>query len=385
MKRHDLSRRRVLYVCQHIDVGGAEELIAAYSRRLPERGFDVGVVCLTRRGRIAAEIERSGAPFWLLAGEPGPRDPRAFIRLIRLMRSLRPDVVHAFLLVAGIYGRLAAVAAGVPLVLATEANVYERKPARHVWMERLLGPLSYRVIASSAAVQSFAARQTWLPEHKMPVLYNAVDFDALDQGADRAESRRALDLEPDRIAIGTVARLTEQKGHRFLLEAFASNSSSDPRLVLLIVGYGPLEAELRQQATALGIADRVSFLGMRRDLPAIFAALDVFVLASLWEGLPLVVLEAMGAGVPVVATGVGGTGEALDDGVSGMLVPPGDAMTLAAVLRRLIADSALRERLAAEARSQARARFGLNAHLDALVRLYREGLSERGASVRPRG
>src|SRR5205823_2921552 len=142
----------VLYVGQHLDVGGAEELVKSYVRRLPARGFRPGVVCLTRVGRIAAEIEASGAPFWLLEGEPGPRNPAALLRLVRLLRELRPDVVHTFLLVAGLYGRLAAVAARVPLVVATEANVYAHKAPRHVWLERLLGRYTYRVIASSRAV-----------------------------------------------------------------------------------------------------------------------------------------------------------------------------------------------------------------------------------------
>src|SRR3954470_16159113 len=149
---------RVLYVCQHIDVGGAEELIGSSVRRLPERGFHTGALCLTRRGRVAKEIEARGAPFGLLPGEPGPRDPLAFLRLVRLLRALRPDVVHTFLVAASLYGRLAAVLAGVPVIVATEANVYARKDTKHVWMERALGRRTWRVIASSRAVQEFASR-----------------------------------------------------------------------------------------------------------------------------------------------------------------------------------------------------------------------------------
>ena len=369
-------RLRVAYICQHIDVGGAEELIAAYVRRLPARGFDVATICLTRPGRIAKEIAAGTSPFWLVTGEPGPRDPGSFLRLLRLLRSLRPDIAHTFLLVASLYGRLAAIAAGVPIVIATEANMYSRKSLRHVWMERILARSTYRVIASSRAVQSFASAQMCIPPERMPVLYNAVDVAPLAQAPVRDVARRELGLQGDAAVIGSVARLTEQKGHRFLLDALPALAEQFPGFRLLVVGDGPLDGALRAQAAALGISDLVRFLGVRRDLPTIFAALDVFVLPSLWEGLPLSLLSAMAFGLPVVATSVGGTVEAVDDGVSGLLVPPRDADTLGGAVGSLLAQPELRARLGRGAQARARARFGLESHLDALSALYRSGLAE---------
>ncbi len=368
-------RTRVVYICQHLDVGGAEELIAAYMRRLPERGFEVGTICLTRAGRIAREIEASGARFWLLPGEPGPRDPLAFLRLVRLLRALRPDVVHTFLLVAGLYGRLAALLAGVPVIVATEANVYARKAPRHIWLERLLGPFTWRVVASSKAVQQFASRQTWVPIEKMPVLYNAIDFEALAGGPSRAEARVRLGLGADELVVGCIGRLTEQKGYPVLLDAFALVAPRFPEARLVVVGDGPDEPRLRQQVAALNLGERVRLLGVRRDLATIFAALDVFALASRWEGLPLAALEAMGCGLPVVTTAVGGSVEAIESGESGLLVPPGDAAAFAAALARLLGDPELRQRLGQEARARSRARFGLEVHLERLARLYCDGLA----------
>src|SRR5262249_20678468 len=158
---------------------------------------------------------------------------------------------------------------------------------RHVWLERLLGRLTYRVITSSRAVQAFASRQTWVPLARMPVLYNAVDFGALEPRPERVEARQRLGLPPDALVVGSVARLTEQKGHRCLLEGFAEVATRCPRARLLLVGDGPLEPSLREQARSLGVAARTDFLGVRRDLGTVLAALDVFALASLWEGLPL--------------------------------------------------------------------------------------------------
>ena len=143
---------KALFLCQNLGVGGAEELILGASSALPAVGVETGVVALTRRGPIADEIEAAGVPVHLVAGEPGPRDPAAFVRLVRLLQREQPDVVHTFLIVAGIYGRLAAFAAGVPLVLAAEQNVYARKPKRHALIERALAARTYRVVACCEVV-----------------------------------------------------------------------------------------------------------------------------------------------------------------------------------------------------------------------------------------
>jgi glycosyltransferase involved in cell wall biosynthesis len=155
-----------------------------------------------------------------------------------------------------------------------------------------------------------------------------------------------------------------------------------PSLKLLLVGDGPLEEVLRRRAAALGLADRVCFLGVRRDLATVLAALDVFAIASLWEGLPLALVWAMGAGLPVVATTAGGIPEAVDEGQTGLLVPPGDATALAGALDRLLDDPRGRAGMGQQAQRQARARFGIEAHLDALVQLYRQGLAARARRAR---
>ncbi len=368
---------KALFICQNLGVGGAEELILGASTALPSTGVETGVVALTRRGQIADEIAAAGVPVQLVAGQPGPRDPAAFVRLVRLLQRERPDIVHTFLIAASIYGRLAAFAAGVPLVLAAEQNVYERKPRRHALFERALAARTYRVVACCEVVGKFYQQQVGVAASKVAVIYNAVRFSAQPRPEDRAPARAALGLPDDALVLGTLGRLTEQKGQRVLLQAVASLAREHPNVVLFLAGVGPLRERLEAEASRLGLSERVRFLGLRRDRETLYAAMDLFVLPSQWEGLSLALVEAMGAGRAVVATNVGGNPEVVEDGVSGLLVPGNDPDALTTALARLASDPSERAALGEAAASQARSRFSIERHVSDLAALYRQGLAER--------
>jgi glycosyltransferase involved in cell wall biosynthesis len=368
---------KALFLCQNLNVGGAEELILGASTALPSVGVETGVVAITRRGPVADELDAAGVPVHLVTGEPGPRDPAAFLRLVRLLQRVRPDVVHTFLIVAGIYGRLAAFAAGVPLVLSAEQNIYTRKARRHAMMERALAARTYRVIACCDVVGRYYQQQVGVPRSKIEVIYNAVRFGRRPQATDGETARFALKLPPEALVLGTLGRLTEQKGQRVLLQAVAKLAGDVPSLVLFLAGTGPLRDELEAETSRLGIADRVRFLGLRRDRATLYAAMDIFVLPSHWEGLSLALVEAMGAGRAVVATRVGGNPEVVRDGRSGLLAPPADVDALAEALGTLAKDHALRASLGDAAFDEARSRFAIEQHVNQLAALYRRGLGER--------
>jgi glycosyltransferase involved in cell wall biosynthesis len=369
---------KALFICQNLGVGGAEEQILGASTMLPSVGVETGVVALTKRGPVAEEIAAAGVPVQLLSGQPGPRDPAAFLRLVRLLRREQPDIVHTFLIVASIYGRMAAYLSGVPLVLAAEQNIYERKPKRHALLERALATRTYRVVACCEIVGQHYRRQVGVPGSKVTVIYNAVRFGRQPTVEDRRPARAALGLPEDALVLGTLGRLTEQKGQRTLVHAVARLAGRYPNVVLFLAGIGPLRKALEAEAERLHIADRVRFLGMRRDRERLYAAMDVFVLPSKWEGLSLALVEAMGAGRPVVATRVGGNPEVVTHGRTGLLVPPSEADTLADALGGLLADADQRTMLGEAAASEARARFSIEEHVRQLTALYRQGLAERG-------
>ena len=373
---------KALLLCQNLNVGGAEEVVLGEATHLGRQGIEAGVVALTGRGPVAEEIAGAGIPVHHVPGNPGPRDPGAFLRVVRLLRRERPEVVHTYLMVAGLYARLAAFAAGVPVVVAAEQNVYAHKPRRHAMLERALAARTFRIVACCRTVGDFYRRQTGVPAEKIEVIYNAVRFSRLPTDADRAPARARLGLPDDALVLGTLGRLTEQKGQRTLLQAVASLVSDHPSLMLFLAGQGPLRSALEVEAGRLGLADRVRFLGVRRDRDTLFAAMDAFVLPSRWEGLSLALVEAMGASRAVVATEVGGNPEIVTDGETGLLVPPDDSVALTAALAELLGDAERRRALGARAADEARRRFAIEAHVGQLAQLYRRGVEERAGSGR---
>lgn len=360
-------RVRVVYMAHAFMVGGAEEMVLNLVRHLPRR-FEPMVCGINQAGPMGDEIAATGTPVAALGLTPGVRRPFDLGGIRRYLRETRPQIVHTFLVTASLYGRLAAILEHVPVVIGTEVNIYRHKRWHHVLAERLLMRGTTRVIASAESVRDFYVKQIHADPAKVDVIYNAVDWSQLDTSVSRDEMRDSLGLARDAKVVGVIARLTEQKGHRFLFDAMER-----PHLAgvhLLVVGDGDLREALRQDVARRGLASRVYFLGARRDLGNLLAAMDVFVLPSLWEGLPLSLVLAMGAAVPVVSTAVAGIPEVVQDGHTGLLVPPADAAALGLALKRLLDDAEMRGRIGRCARTAVLPRFGVEGYVSAVTALY---------------
>ena len=369
-------RARVLYLSHAFMVGGAEEMVLNLVRHLPDR-FEPFVTCINQAGPIGEEIRKTGVPFRVLGLDPGLRRPWHLLGIQRHLRELRPDIVHTFLLTASLYGRLAAMLARVPIIVGTEVNIYEHKRAHHALAERLLMHGTDRVVVSAESVRDFYIRQVHADPARVDVIYNAVDWSQLQTTMPSGALRASVGVPAGVPVAGIIARLTEQKGHRYLLDAVAETPEL-ASLHLLVVGDGGLRDDLRARVDRLGLTTRVHFLGVRRDLGDLLAAVDLFVMPSLWEGLPLSMVLAMGAGLPVVATRVAGIPEVVRDGVTGVLVPPADVPALGSALTRLVSDPALRRTLGAAAAAFVRPRFGVDGYVDAVTGLYDRLLAEAG-------
>jgi glycosyltransferase involved in cell wall biosynthesis len=370
------GRPRVAYVAHTFMVGGAEEMVLNLIRHLPDR-FEPVVCCINEAGPIGEEILSTGVPFHVFHLDPGLRRPWHVLRIAGHLRHLRPDIVHTFLLTASLYGRFGAILAGVPIVIGTEVNIYEHKRPHHALAERLLMRGTDRVVVSAESVREFYIGQVHAAPAKVEVIYNAVDWSQLQTTTDRGAMRASLEL-PDGVPVaGIIARLTEQKAHRYLFDAMAVTPGLES-LHLLVIGDGDLGADLRGRAERLGLLPRVHFLGARRDLGDLLAAVDLFVMPSLWEGLPLSMVLAMGANLPVVATRVAGIPEVVRDGQTGLLVPPADVPALGTALARLVGDPALRQTMGAAAAAFVRPRFGVDGYVAAVSGLYDRLLSEKG-------
>lgn len=323
---------------------------------------------------LAQRAEALGTRVLRVAPMPlGLGGARQATRLARMLRAQRPAIFHAHLSwpLAAKWALAAAVLARVPAV-ATVQLIPEFELERYsFWQLRALARGVSRYVAVSRDVATELAERFRWPAGKIEVVYNAVDLARIERTAP-AGLREEIGGRDDRPVVLTCARLDEQKGHRVLLQAAAEL----PGVAFALAGEGPERADLEALAGELGIAARVAFLGSRSDIPELLAACDVFALPSLYEGSSLAVLEAMGARRAVVSSAIGGTDELIDDGESGLLVPPGDAAALAAALRRLLGDGELRAGLAHRARERVERDLTPEAMTRANERIYGELLGD---------
>jgi glycosyltransferase involved in cell wall biosynthesis len=356
-------------------VGGAEEMVLNLVKHLPTR-FEPVILCLNSAGPIGEEIRNTGVEFHVLGVTPGWRRPWELIDIERALASLRADIVHTFLLTASLYGRFAAMMARVPIIIGTEVNIYEQKTPRHSAVERWLMAKTDRVVVSAESVRDFYIEQVGADPGKIEVIYNAVDWQQLVATEDPEALRVQFGVPQGAPLAGIIARLTEQKAHAHLFEAMAKTPGLEG-LHLLVVGDGHLRGSLEALSASMRLADRVHFLGARRDLGNLLSAIDMFVMPSLWEGLPLSMVLAMGGGLPVVATRVAGIPEVVHDGETGLLVPPADPVRLGEAMARLVRDASLRARLGSAARARVLPRFGVDGYVASVTELYDRLLIEK--------
>jgi glycosyltransferase involved in cell wall biosynthesis len=249
-------------------------------------------------------------------------------------------------------------------------------PAYQALADRLLRHRTDGAIAVSRSTREFLVHERFVPADRVRLIWNGAPLDEFAPAPrDRAlRVRHDLGIPDDALVVGSIGRLSAQKGHRFLVEAAGRLLPGRPQARVLVAGDGDLMADLRQQAAALGIADRVVFAGHRTDVPDLLGALDVFCISSLYEGTPLALFEAMAAGKAIVSTSVDGCREVLEDGVTGVLVPPADATALASGLDGVLGDAALREGLGRRALAASR-RYDVRACVDQMQDFYDDLLS----------
>jgi glycosyltransferase involved in cell wall biosynthesis len=369
-------RPRVLLLITLAEIGGAQSYVASLLPALTDR-FEV-TVAAHGPGPLRDAAAEAGVRFIALKHVRRPislwRDVAGFVELVRLLRRERPDILHASSSKAGLLGRLAGFAAGVPIRVFTVhgwafAAHSGRASLLYRWADRLVRPLTTVTVCVSESERMAGIRAGTCKAERTVVIRNAVSID----GVPRARHERAKPL------LISVGRLRPPKDFVTLARALAALPVGS--FEALIVGDGPdrhvLETELRR----LGIDDRVRLAGERHDVLALLAAADVFVLSSFSEGLPVSVLEAMAAELPVVASRVGGVSELVEDGKTGFLVAAEDPHDLAAALTRLIEDRDLRRRLGAVGRVRAETRFNLNSFRRAHLELYAAELTRRSLPI----
>lgn len=366
---------RVVHYVDSTLFGGVEQVVLQLLRGLDRSRWAPLLYCHegVDVARLLEPAGSAGVECRILPRPQGLRDMPAWRGFIRQLKRDQPRVFHAHLgwplgCRHGIFG---AKLASVPYIVATAHLYVELDGVRWArgkqWAQH---SLIDRYIAVSDEVARRFTSELHVPARKVRVVRNGIDTTAatrvLANGGLRAE---LLEGSPGPLLL-TIARLHPQKGHQHLLAAMREL----PEATLALAGDGPAREALQSLARDLGIEDRVRFLGHRSDVADLLGTCDVFVLPSLYEGLPLSVLEAMAAGKPIVATSVGGTDEAIADGIDGMLVPPADPVRLAAALRALLRDPSVMTRLGHAARESAQRNFSVEAMVRGVDAVYRSDL-----------
>ena len=332
--------------------------------------FEVCVVSLygSREDDLRQDLESAGIPVVFLDKRPGI-DLRMIPRVDRVIREFHPDVVHTHLSVLR-YCLPSILVRRVPAAVHTVHNVVEKEVDRP---GRLVHFVAFRVGVKPVAIAEVVAQglSKVYGVSDVPLIPNGVPVGVVRslKEEDRRAWRRREGFAAEDVLFTCVARLSPQKNPVLLLEAFALAATGNPHARLVFAGSGELRPELERITQDLGICSQVRFLGLRRDVPEVLNASDVFVLSSDWEGNPLTVMEAMAAGKPVICTAVGGVPEIVEHGTTGLLVPAGDVSAFAEALTRLLTDVQLREALGSKAR-EVSDRFDVTRMTDAYERLY---------------
>jgi L-malate glycosyltransferase len=352
-------------------VGGAEDLVAAIVRGLDPQRFAASVAILGPPGPVGQELRNQGYEVVSLGLDIKRTSIWRMVGAVhRLLQAVRPDILHTHLYHPNFYGRLGSLGLGLSGVVAAVHNSYTRIKFHRRVVNFLLCWVSDRVLVGSSQVWQDVRRYDGVPASRLELMPYGIALAELETGLSPQEARERLGLAGEGMVIGAVGRLEEQKGHAHLLSALPELRRRIPDLVVLLVGEGREEENLRRRVRELQLEATVRFLGTRRDLAEIYRALDIFVHPSRWEGLPLALLKAMGAGLPVVATRVSGAQEAIEDGVNGCLVAPGDPDALARAILELHRRPSRRRRLGAAARNTVAAQYSLEAMLHRLEELY---------------
>jgi glycosyltransferase involved in cell wall biosynthesis len=371
--RSRTRRPRVLLLVTLAETGGAQTYVAALARALGPR-CDV-TVAAWGPGPLAAAVRAGGAryvPVRHVRRALSPwRDVLGLVELVRLIRRVGPDVVHANSSKAGVLGRAAAALCRVPVrVFTVHGWAFSAHQglasALYLWADRLMAPLTTLTICVAESERRAGLAARTCRSDRTVVIPNAVE-------APPVPPRRHGGGRPRVVAVG---RLAPPKDAATLIDALAA---LPPGLcTATLVGDGRERAELEARIAVAGVADRVELVGDRDDVPEQLARADVFVLSSRSEGAPMSILEAMAAGLPVVASAVGGVPELVADGQTGLLVAAGDSAALAGALRRLLEDPPLRARMGAAGAARVRERFSAPAHARAHLDVYARELVARG-------
>ena len=372
-----MKKIRILEMIDQPFLGGGQINLLSLARNLDREKFEV-FACSREGGPLVEEIKKNDIQHF-----PVPFSKRIGSKVVRKIKTIltenKIDILHTHGGIAGFYGRWAAWKCRTPVIAHTLHGIHYLHYRNFllkrlfIFLERYFSRFTGAVIFVSEADREKGIKFKLAPEEKMYTIKNGVDLSAFKEEYtvnSKTEIRKETMLESFQPLVGTVARLHRQKGIPYLLKAAKTISQVFPRIKILIIGGGPLSQKLERMARRLKVKEYVWFMGERKDAQDLASLFEVFILPSLWEGLPYVLMEASVLGKPVVATDVDGNREIVENGKTGVLVPARNPEKIAEAVIRLLRDKSLASRLGERAKASVPQRFSLSRMVEETQNLY---------------
>ena len=375
-----MKRCRILFVLSSPVRAGVEEVVLSLLARLDRRSFEPALACPgSLLDTMAKELQSLNVETFQVQADSWFK-LREVVKLASCIRSFRPDVVNPHLFRSALVAAPLAKWLGVPRVVETYhgREAWRQRGIKGSFaVDRIVSRWVDRVIAVSEAARDFLVNRKGISPGKITVVPNGRDLSAYlpRNGREARDVRSSLGIQNGAPVMGVVGRLEEQKGHRFLLSALSCVLPVFPDARLIVVGEGSLRDELEEQAQRLGVSSNVIFTGFRSDVGRLLSGMDVVVLPSLHEGMPLTAIEAAAMAKPIVATRVDGTPEVVEDGLTGLLVPPADPMALGKALVEIMRNPSEATRMGKLARQHALTRFDVSQQIKATEEVYKAAMS----------
>ena len=379
-------KRKVFHIITKLELGGAQKVTLLTLERLPRDRYELGLITgpegiLVGWANQIPDLTRFWIPNFVREVRP-IQDSITLLKLWRLFRRERPDIVHTHSSKAGILGRLAARLAGVPVIFHTYHgfgfNDFQPRLIKtlYIWLERITGRVTNQTVIVSYANAKRAEDSGIVRNNDWILCRDAISLEQFMQPGPRRTKLREWNVPENRVVAGMVACFKPQKSPLDFVEVAARVLKETDRVHFIMAGDGELRPAIEARIRDLGISSHITLLGWQRDMPEVYRNLDVVVLTSLWEGLPCVFSEAMAAGLPIVATHVDGAREAIIDGDNGFLHGPHDVEGMAKSVLKLVENPALREAMGSRGKSRV-SEFDIDTSVRALESAYQKWLARQ--------
>jgi len=332
---------RLMQITHDLAIGGLQQVIVNICRNIDREKYDVTVLCLRELGEFVPQVEELGIKVLLLPQKEKGADYFAFLKVAKILKELKIDIIHTHNTQPFFDGTLGAILSCVKVVIHTDHVRSFPDKLRYMFAEWLMSHYAYKVVGVSDDTCNNLIKYEHISRDKIITIVNGIDESIYRIEIDKEKKKQELGIKKQGPIIGLGARLSKQKGITYLLQAMPSILKELPDLTLVIAGQGYCKDELEDEAKKIGVGSSVVFTGPRLDMPELLKLFDLFVLPSLYEGLPMVILEAMAAKCPVVATDVGGNYMAITHGVNGSLVEAANPEALAQEVVKVLSDKVL--------------------------------------------